>query len=365
MSMITRRSSWQLGVAAVLCGCLVQTQPGTANAQDYGESAPARKAAPAPKAAAAKAAPGAKGAPAPAAKAAPAAKPQPPDPARERATKLRDAAGKLDKAAEQLAAGNRSYAEELFSTAELLVGPEALADLAPRFRAGAPPRVNTPLVTVPDQGKQPAVAGSSDEDDPDPRPLKGALAGNVQIDGKAGGGIGVVTLEPIGKKAKKRTAKQRVVEQRDRQFLPRVMAVPVGSTVSFPNYDATFHNVFSSSDSKSFDLGLYKSGQAREVTFDKEGVIRLGCNLHANMSAFVIVVAAPHYAITDDEGNFKFGSLAPGKYRLKAWNEKSLEPVTQDIVIKAGTNQVTVGVKGDAPAGPPPDKFGVPRGGKK
>jgi plastocyanin len=187
----------------------------------------------------------------------------------------------------------------------------------------------------------------------------------VQVDGKAGVGVGVVTLEPVGKKWKPRSPKQRIVEQRNREFLPHVMAVPVGSTVSFPNYDQTFHNVFSSSDTKAFDLGLYKGGQARDVTFDKPGVVRLGCNLHANMAAFIIVVAAPHYAITDDQGNFKFGSLAPGKYTLRAWSDKSLEPVTQEVVVKAGANQVTVGVKADAPTGPAPDKFGVPRGGKK
>jgi plastocyanin len=286
------------------------------------------------------------------------------DPAKERAQAFREAASLLEKAADALARGNKSFAEQLFSSAELLVGADALAELAGRFRAGAPPLLATPLKTVPDAGKQPAVVGSSDADSPDAKPEKGSLAGTMQIDGKVGGGFGVVTLEPLGKKFKKREPKQRVIEQRNREFLPHVLAVPVGSTVSFPNYDPTFHNVFSTSESRAFDLGLYKGGQARDVVFDKEGVVRLGCNLHANMAAFVVVVAAPHYAITDDKGSFKFASLAPGKYKLRAWNERSQKPVEQEVVVKAGANSVELGVTADAPAGPAPDKFGVPRGKK-
>ena len=337
MSMITRRSFWPVwALAAVFAGGLACAR--LAQADDKKPSAPAAK---------------------------PPGPPQPLDPSRERAAQLREAANLLEKAADALARGNKSFAEQLFSSAELIVGPDAIADLAPRYREGAPPRVNTPLKTVPDAGKQPVVAGSSDEDAPDPRPQKGSLTGSVQLEGKAGGAVGVVTLEPVGKKFKQRAPKKRIVEQRNREFLPRVIAVPVGSTVTFPNYDPTFHNVFSSSDSKAFDLGLYKGGQAREVTFDKEGVVRIGCNLHANMSAFIIVVAAPHYAISDDQGNFKFASLAPGKYTLRAWSDRSLAPVTQEVTVKAGANQVSVGVKADAPAGPAPDKFGVPRGAKK
>ncbi len=348
MSMITRRSSWPgwalvavLGVGGLGCA-------GVARADEKKANPPPAKPA----------------AGAPVTPAAPAPVPGPLDPAKEKAAQLREAARLLEQAAEALARGNKSFAEQLFSGAELIVGPDALADLAVHFREGAPPRVNTPLKTVPDAGKQPVVAGNSDEDEPDKKPQKGSLTGTVQVEGK-GGTVGVVTLEPVGKKWAKRAPKQRIVEQRNREFLPHVMAVPLGSTVSFPNYDAVFHNVFSSSESKSFDLGLYKGGQARDVTFDKEGVVRIGCNLHANMAAFIIVVAAPHYAIADEQGKFKFGSLAPGKYTLRAWSDKSLAPVTQEIVIKAGSNQVAVGVKADAPTGPAPDKFGVPRGSKK
>jgi plastocyanin len=284
-------------------------------------------------------------------------------PVGQRAQGLREAADLLDKAQSALDNGNKDLAEMLFSSAELLTGEDAVAAVAPAFREGAPPRVTTAPVKVEDKGAQPKAVGNSDDDEPDAKPARGKLVGAVKIDGKSAAGVlGFVTLEPIGKKPKGRAPKQRVMEQRNREFAPHVLAVPVGSTVTFPNFDSIFHNVFSRSDASMFDLGLYKGGEARDVKFEREGIVRLGCNLHANMSAYVIVVAAPHYAITGDDGSFTFKSLDPGKYTLKAWSEKSKAPITQVVTVKAGDNTVEVGVAGDAPAGPSPDKFGAARG---
>ena len=291
---------------------------------------------------------------------------KPGTPTRQKAEALRNAADLLDKAQDALDGGNKDLAEMLFSSAEILTGPDAIAPLASSYREGAPPRVTAPTIKVEDKGAQPKAAGSSDDDEPaaKPKPELGALAGDMKIDGKAAAGaIGFVTLEPVGKKSKAREPKTRIMEQRNREFAPHVLAVPVGSTVQFPNYDTIYHNVFSRSDASNFDLGLYKGGEAREVKFEKEGVVRVGCNLHANMSAYVVVVAAPHYAITDDSGHFQFKNLEPGKYTLKAWSEKSKAPITQQVTVKAGDNKVEVGVAGDAPSGPQPDKFGAPRGG--
>jgi plastocyanin len=290
----------------------------------------------------------------------------PSTPTRQKADAFKSAADLLEQAQTALDNQNKDLAEMLFSSAEILTGADALASLAPLYREGAPPRVTTPTVRVEDKGKQPVAAGSSDDDEPaaKPEPQLGALAGDMKIDGKAAAGaIGFVTLEPIGKKSAARAAKQRIMEQRDRQFAPHVLAVPVGSTVTFPNFDSIYHNVFSRSEAANFDLGLYKQGDARQVTFEKEGIVRVGCNLHANMSAFIVVVAAPHYAITDTGGHFQFKNLEPGKYTLKAWSEKSKAPITQQVTIKVGDNKVEVGVAGDAPSGPQPDKFGAPRAG--
>jgi plastocyanin len=291
--------------------------------------------------------------------------PKPLGPAGEKAQKLREAADLLVKAQTALDGGNKNLAESLFSTAELLAGADALADLAGSFRAGAPPRVTTPTVKVADTGAQAVKVGSSEAEFED-RPQRGRLAGTLAIDGKPpGGALAFVTLEPIGRKWKPRKPQERVMEQRQRQFGPRLMLIPTGSRVMFPNFDKVFHNVFSTSPAAAFDLGLYKENESREVTFTKEGIVRIGCNLHANMSATIVVIGAPHYVFTEDDGTFAFKSLAPGKYKLRAWSEKTTEPITQEVTIKAGANTVAVGVAADAKDGPLPDKFGGVRGAKK
>ncbi len=287
-------------------------------------------------------------------------------PTAERAAGLREAADLLEKADAARTAGNRNLAELLFSSAELITGPEAVASLAAIFRAGAPPRIESPTVAVDvNAPPQPKAVGSSEEDEPDQkqRRVRNSLRGSVVIDGKPlNDSFGVVMLEPLDRRWRPRTPKEQVIEQRDRQFAPRVMAVPVGSTVSFPNFDTIYHNVFSTSEAAKFDLGLYPRGEAREVVLEREGIVRLGCNLHAKMVAYIVVVAVPHYAITDDNGQFFFRSVRPGRYRLRAWSERSSQPVVQEITVRAGANEIDVGVADDVPAGPLPDKFGAPRG---
>ena len=258
--------------------------------------------------------------------------------------------------------GQRSYAEQLFTRAEMKVGAKAVAAVAATFRAGAPARVTTALKKLPADSKpQPSVVGSSEADEPDAKPAKGALTGTLTLDGKAPSGKGVVMLWPKAGKAKARTPKQRIIEQRDKMFAPQVMAVPVGSTVSFPNFDPIYHNVFSLSKVKAFDLGMYKNGETREVKVDKPGIVRLGCNLHAAMSAYLIVVDAPHYVIPDASGKFEFKSLAPGKYKVQAWNERSGDPMTTEIEVKEGANETKLDLKSGGAPTVSPDKFGTAR----
>lgn len=289
-------------------------------------------------------------------------------PVGERAQLLREAADQLERAQGALDNGNKNLAEQLFSTAELLVGPDVLASIAGKFRDGAPPRVTTPTQKIDTAAPpQPKVLGSSEAEDeqarvPPPK-VEASLTGTMQIDGRAASGaFGLVTLEPADGKWRPRTPKKLTIEQRNREFLPHLMAISVGSSVSFPNFDTVFHNVFSTSPLGAFDLGLYKAGEARDFTFQREGIVRIGCNLHANMSAYIAVVAAPAYVVTNADGSFAFKHLPPGKYKLKAWSERSKAPIAQDLTIKAGKNEVTVGVAGDAAAGPQPDKFGGKRG---
>jgi hemoglobin len=258
--------------------------------------------------------------------------------------------------------GQRNYAEQLFSRAEMVTGPKPVASVASVFRAGAPKRIATALKKMPDSAPQPEV-GKSDEDEVKlpPKAKVGVLNGSLKIDGKAPSGLGVVMLTPVKGGAKKRVAKTRVIEQRGKAFAPHVMAIPVGSTVSFPNFDNVFHNVFSLSKPAAFDLGMYKSGESRDMKFDKAGIIRLGCNLHAAMSAYLIVVDAPHYVVVGKDGTFSFKALEPGKYKVQVWNELSGDPMNSEVEIKEGDNAKDFDLKA-SPPGVSPDKFGTSRG---
>jgi plastocyanin len=259
--------------------------------------------------------------------------------------------------------GQRSYAEQLYSSSERLLDAKALTPLDPLFRAGAPERITTELTRMPeDTPAQPKTSvGGSDEEDGESKPKSGSLAGSMTIEGVTDA-LGVIALEPVKGPWKKRVAKKRVMEQRERQFAPRLLAIPVGSSVSFPNFDKIFHNVFSVSRSRAFDLGIYKSGETRDVTFKNEGLIRLGCNLHANMGAHIVVVAAPHYVVTDAAGTFRFRSLAPGKYKVRAWAEDSAEPLTQTVEIRSGENKLDLRIPRGTSTRLVTDKFGLPRG---
>ena len=241
-----------------------------------------------------------------------------------------------------------------------LTRPKPLATVAATFRTGAPPRVTTKLAKLAaDTAAQPRTIGGSEADEPDANPARGSLSGTILVDGKSPSGLGVVMLWPETG-GKKRTPKQRVIEQRNKVFAPHVTAVPVGSTISFPNFDPIYHNVFSLSKNKPFDLGMYKNGETREVKVDKPGIVRLGCNLHASMSGYLVVVDAPHYAIAGEDGSFTFKSLTPGMYKMQVWNERSAAPTTTMIMIKDGANTTQPGLQG-AVSKPSPDKFGGAR----
>jgi hemoglobin len=274
------------------------------------------------------------------------------------------AADLLEGATKARVRGQRNFAEILFSAAERESGKPAIPELAAFFRAGSPERVTTTLTTLPkNTPPQPKDAvGGSESDEPDAIPQRGSFSGGLRTSAGVEPPITVITLTPTKGKYRARHAKHRVIEQRDRQFAPRVMVVPVGSTVTFPNFDPVFHNVFSLSPARAFDLGIYKDGETREVTFNKEGVIEVGCNLHANMSATLIIVSAPHYVVTNAKGQFSFKSLALGDYQLKAWNEASSEPLTKIVHVKAGANNVTLDVAPRTGKLARSDKFGVPRG---
>ena len=110
-----------------------------------------------------------------------------------------------------------------------------------------------------------------------------------------------------------------VLDQQNLNFSPHVLVVRVGTTVDFPNNDRVFHNVFSFRDGKVFDLGMYPVGALKHVTFDRPGLSRIFCNIHANMAAYVMAVDTPYFALTDPSGAFTIAAIPPGGYRYHAW----------------------------------------------
>jgi plastocyanin len=111
--------------------------------------------------------------------------------------------------------------------------------------------------------------------------------------------------------------------QRKRRFDPEILVVPVGSTVSFPNDDPIFHNVFSLSKVKQFDLGYYPAGQTRTVKFDKPGIVQVYCHIHPDMSAAIVILSTPFWAHPESGGQFNFPNVPPGNYDLVAWHRSA------------------------------------------
>ncbi len=110
------------------------------------------------------------------------------------------------------------------------------------------------------------------------------------------------------------------LQQRGQRFEPSLLIVPAGSTVSFPNADPIFHNVFSLSGAKKFDLGYYPAGQSRVVRFEEPGVVQVYCHLHPNMYAAIVVVPNRWYTQPADDGKFTLHDIPPGSYQLVAWH---------------------------------------------
>ena len=124
--------------------------------------------------------------------------------------------------------------------------------------------------------------------------------------------------------------------QKDQCFMPRVVATPVGTAVDFPNMDPIYHNVFSVSPTRRFDLGKYPRGHSKSVTFDHAGLVNVYCDIHSDMAAFVLVV--PNHAFTQPaaDGTFALPAVPPGRYTLHLWHPDFTEVVREIEVHEAG-----------------------------
>lgn len=130
-------------------------------------------------------------------------------------------------------------------------------------------------------------------------------------------------------------ASRQVVEQRNETFVPRVTVVTRGSVVAFPNGDPYFHNVFSLSRVATFDLGRYRQGQTREEHFTKAGLVKVYCHIHSHMSASIMVLDHPYFAVPQLDGSFSLRDVPPGKYTIVGWHERVGERASE-IEVESG-----------------------------
>jgi plastocyanin len=179
-----------------------------------------------------------------------------------------------------------------------------------------------------------------------------AVAGRIVIlekDNKPSPDLGDAVLYLEGAATPATTAKPVTVEIAitDKVYAPHVVVVPVGSTVRFPNHDPFNHNVFSVSEPNRFDLGLYGRGEAQSHTFEQPGLVRIYCNVHPRMVAYVWVMANRYYAQPANDGSFTIDNVAPGRYRLHVWHERIPTAVVKDVTTGSGGDlQIALNARG-------------------
>jgi len=148
----------------------------------------------------------------------------------------------------------------------------------------------------------------------------------------------VVWLQPVSNVVPVRLpAHHARMVQKNKTFTPHVLAIPVGTVVDFPNFDPIFHNAFSNYNGQIFDIGLYPPGTSRSVRFARPGIVRVFCNIHADMSAVIAVLNTPWFAVTGSDGNFVLPDVPAGDYSLHLFHERAtaatLDSLTERIAV--------------------------------
>lgn len=212
--------------------------------------------------------------------------------------------------------------------------------------SGVPP----PQLGADPPGRHPAPSATA----PGPQHATGTIVGTLELDRRPPrraarrytASAPPQTVQPLpavvylrgtvaGPGSRTREARGLSMVQRDSTFIPGALAVPVGTTVDFPNEDPVFHNVFSYSSAKRFDLGRYPRGESRAVTFDQPGVVRIFCEVHEHMRAAVVVTEHSFHEVVDDEGRFRLEGVPPGRHTLVAWHA-DLGEVERTVDVRAG-----------------------------
>jgi plastocyanin len=182
---------------------------------------------------------------------------------------------------------------------------------------------------------------------------------NVSVLDRDNRGVGdvVVTATPRdAAAAPPASAPRAVMDQVDRQFVPAVLVVRVGTQVAFPNSDTVAHQVYSFSPAKRFQLALYRGHAHPPLLFDKPGLVVLGCNIHDNMLAFILVTPAPYFGTTDASGRLELEGMPAGEYQIELWNPRFNEPeatLTRSIRI-SDTEPLAIPLRLTRPLSPEP-----------
>jgi plastocyanin len=143
------------------------------------------------------------------------------------------------------------------------------------------------------------------------------------------------------------------IEQRNEAFVPHVLPVLVGSTVAFPNRDQVFHNVFSLSAAKTFDLGRFPQNASKSVRFGRAGVVQVFCHIHSDMSAVVLVLPNTHFAVPDSTGHYAIEGVPAGDYRVVAWHERTRRTLHRVHIAAGETTELEFNIPLPAPQTPP------------
>jgi plastocyanin len=180
--------------------------------------------------------------------------------------------------------------------------------------------------------------------------LAATLTGSVRLVESADPGVRgradfsgvVVWLEPLGghpAAADASSAPRARMVQKDKRFIPHVLAIRTGAIVDFPNYDPIFHNAFSSFSGQIFDVGLYPPGSTRAVGFKRSGIVRVFCNIHPSMSAVIMVLDTPWFGVSAPSGAFEIRDLPPGEYRLRVFHERATGKTLDALERRVALNQ--------------------------
>jgi hypothetical protein len=167
-------------------------------------------------------------------------------------------------------------------------------------------------------------------------------------------------LRPVDQKTPARLPR---LVQKDKRFEPHLLVIPAGTAVEFPNHDPFFHNVFSLFEGKRFDLGLYEAGTSRMVHFDRAGISYIFCNIHPEMSAVVVALKTPYFAVSDAAGKIAIPQVPEGRYTLQVWSERAtldtLKALSREVVISVPEHSLgTLPLTEDNPPAPHKNKYG-------